>query len=110
MASPINSININNDDASDLITLHSGDTPTDPFNSEAPLIQALFKASEDAEYQRALDAIPRDHRIKIGGIWYILYTYYRKKTEKKRVWYWEESQAEELLRVSKEPEALALYP
>ncbi|KAG4427448.1 hypothetical protein IFR05_017070, partial [Cadophora sp. M221] len=68
MASPSNLIDIDDDNTSDLTTLQSGDTPTDPFNNEAPAIQALFQATEKAQYQRALSAIPREHQVKINGV------------------------------------------
>lgn len=101
MATSTTPIELDDADSSSILTSHkTGETPTDPFNNEAPEIRALMAAKAKAEYQEALGRIPRAHRKRIGSQWYVIYDYYRQRNEKKRSWYWNTDQGEELLKVS----------
>ena len=88
------------DDQSELTTAVSGDTPTLP-SDESPTVQALFQAKEDREYDRVYESIPLKHRIKVGPIRFVRYDPYRAKKSKRSAWYWQNGQAEELIRVTK---------
>jgi hypothetical protein len=90
----------NASDDSNLTTLESGDIPTLPCD-EAPPIQALYAAIDDARYDLAHASIPRDNRVKIKGIHFVKYDPYRSKRSRRSVWYWDKKQAEELIRVTK---------
>ncbi|KAG4427482.1 hypothetical protein IFR05_017035 [Cadophora sp. M221] len=73
MASLATAIDINDDD-SDLTTLNSGDTPTNPWSNDTPQIQAFQRALGDKiQYQQVLDSIPQDHQIKVKSIRFITY-------------------------------------
>jgi hypothetical protein len=99
--SPI--INLDLDDDDELTSLYSGETPTLP-SDEAPTIRALAQAATEAEYQLCVGKIPKEHKIKIGGILFIKYEPYRPRNSKRTAWYWkqgEEPQGEELIRTTK---------
>lgn len=51
MASPAltATVAIDDDDSSELTSLHTGDTPTDPFHGGAPEITALLAAGNDPD-------------------------------------------------------------
>jgi hypothetical protein len=90
-------ININADDnQSELTSAHSGETPTLP-GDDAPTIKALDSAATDAAYDPLAAQIPRDHKIKIRGVTFIRYALYRNRKSKRRVWYWDPKQAEEVI-------------
>ncbi|KAH6712126.1 hypothetical protein BKA61DRAFT_577228 [Leptodontidium sp. MPI-SDFR-AT-0119] len=83
MASSATAIDIDDGD-SNLTTLNSGDTPTNPWSNDTPQIQALQRALGDKiQYQQVLDSIPQDHRIKINSVRYITYEPYRTPREVK---------------------------
>ena len=103
-AQPSNPLIINldaNDDAqSELTSAHSSETPTLP-SDEAPTIKALETAATDAEYNLLIAQILREHKIKINGITYIKYALYRHRKSKRKVWYWDAKQAEEVIYTKK---------
>jgi hypothetical protein len=87
-------------ESSTLTTLESGDTPT-LESDEAPTIQALMTACDTAEYDLIVAKIPKEHRVKIAGLHYVLYDPYRPKKSKKTAWYWGNgSQGIEVIRTS----------
>ncbi|KJZ68600.1 hypothetical protein HIM_12009 [Hirsutella minnesotensis 3608] len=84
------------DNSSELTTLVSGDTPTLP-GQEQPSIRALFEAQDDAAYDLAVAQIPRDHRVRVKGIWYVRYEPYRfddsgKELRNRKIWKYANSQ------------------
>ena len=92
--------NGDSDNDSELTTLHSGETTTLP-GDEAPTIQALFNAADDAAYTLAVAKIPTDHRVRYHGVHYVLYEPYRSTRSKRGAWYWNNDQAVEMIRTSK---------
>ena len=83
---------------SDLTTL-SELTPTNPGDEPAE-IRALVPAVDDAAFNLAYNQLPRDQRVKIGGISFAKYEPLRGTKSQKRAWYWDREQAEELLRAT----------
>ena len=100
-------IDINMITKSDLSSL-TDQTPT-LLGTEAPHIQALIDAVNDAQHQLAYDRLPSSHRVRIKGINYVRYNPYRSSKSKRTVWYWDPSQAEELFRASKGMASQHLY-
>lgn len=102
MASPSTAIDVDiNDNDSDLTTLNTGDTPTDPWSNDTPQIQAFHRAlGNKIQYQQILDAIPGEHKVKVKTIRFIKYSPYRTPREIKDAWYWGPEQASELFRVT----------
>jgi hypothetical protein len=93
----------NESDSDHLTTLESGDTPT-LDDSEAPSIKALNEAQaahDDAAFNLVVARMPSDHRIKIGYTHYVRYNPYRSRKSKRKAWYWNADQAEELIITSK---------
>lgn len=91
------------DNESDLTTLHSGETPTltpEPGTQRATLA-SLNEAVDDATYDALYATIPREHKVKIGSIWYIKYEFYRSGTDKRRSWYMMPAQCTELIQSTK---------
>ena len=82
------------------LTTLSDLTPTDP-GDEPPEIRALTAAVDDAAFDLAYERLPNELRVKIGGIAFARYEALKTAKSKKRAWYWELDQAEELLRASK---------
>ncbi|KAH8587861.1 hypothetical protein B0O99DRAFT_601322 [Bisporella sp. PMI_857] len=103
------------DDASDtssLTTAISGETPTLP-SDENPSVRALLEAKTDRAFNEALSRIPRENQIKIRDVLYVKYAPYRSKKSTRQAWYWDNNQAEELIRATKGPtmpENMALCP
>jgi hypothetical protein len=91
------------DDASDtssLTTAISGETPTLP-SDENPSVRALLEAKTDRAFNEALSRIPRENQIKIRDVLYVKYAPYRSKKSTRQAWYWDNNQAEELIRATK---------
>ena len=90
-------IDLDADDAqSELTSLHSGETPTLP-GDEAPTIKALEIAATDAEYDLLVAQIPREHKIRIRGTTFIKYNPYRPRKSRRKAWYWDKEQGEEII-------------
>ena len=87
-------------DTSSLTTVISGETPT-LLSDENPSVRALFEASTNRSFDDALSRIPRENRVKIKDVLYVKYAPYRSKKSARQAWYWDKSQAEELIRVTK---------
>jgi hypothetical protein len=87
-------------ETSNLTTFGSGNKPTLP-SDESPTIQALTAAKDEAAYDLIYASIPREHRVKIYDVHYVKYEPYRSKRSKRNAWYWNPTQAQELIRVTK---------
>jgi hypothetical protein len=95
-------MDVNTDlEGSGLTTAISGEILTDPFN-EAPTIQALINAKDDAAYNALVASIPSRNKYRApDGIEYVKMDPYRSKKSKKTAWYWHPALAEELIRTTK---------
>jgi hypothetical protein len=97
-------VELDNETQSDhLTTLESGETPT-LDDGESPTIKALLAAKaarDDAEFNLVVARMPSDHRIKVNGIHYVLYDPYRPRKSKRRAWYFQSDQAQELICTTK---------
>jgi hypothetical protein len=83
-------IKLDNKTKSDrLTTLESSKTPT-LDNNKSPIIKALGAiqaAADDIVFNLVVARMPSDHRIKVQGIYYVLYDLYRPCKSKRRAWY-----------------------
>lgn len=78
-------------------------TPTNPFAEPLELgdLIGAVHAANDSAYELAYQRLPATARVTINGIKYARFEPLRGPKAKKRAWYWDEGQAEELLRFTK---------
>jgi len=91
------------DTDSELTTLHTGDTPTldDGEHRDIMALDAAQEAHDHAEFDLIVARMPSNHRLKVNGIQYIIYDPYRPKKSKRTSWYWNLTQAVELIQTTK---------